>query len=735
MSLYDTPVGSLSAREAYLNGEEGRRLDGVRVYAGGPYPLGATWDGIGVNFALYSQHAEGVELVLFDTPEATAPSHTLRLQERTGPIWHCYLPDVRPGQLYGYRVYGPYAPERGHRFNPHKVLLDPYAKAIGRPLRWHDSLFGYTLGHKMGDLSYNEVDSAPFAALGAVVQGPFEWGDDRSPGIALSDTIIYEAHVRGMTMRHPDVPEHLRGTYLGFVSEPIIDHLHALGVTSIQLLPVHAHVHDRRLYDMGLHNYWGYNSLAFFAPESRYSSKGGTAATAEFKSMVRALHKAGFEVLIDVVYNHTGEGSHLGPTLSMRGIDNATYYKHVPDAPRYLIDYTGTGNTLDMGDAHVLQLVTDSLRYWVTEMHVDGFRFDLAATLAREFQDVNVLSAFFKVIQQDPVLSQVKLIAEPWDIGPGGYMVGSFPWQWAEWNGDYRDVVRRFWRGDHGLKGALATRVAGSSDLYNHSGRRPTASINFVTAHDGYTLQDLVSYEQKHNLANGEGNRDGHEPNYSINFGVEGPTRDADIIEKRERLKRSLMSTLLLSQGVPMILGGDELSRTQRGNNNAYCQDNEINWLDWALDERQEAFLKFMQELVVFRRKHPNFRRYRFLRGTPDEYGVTDATWWHPDGTPMEPEDWLNTDLPAFGLLLRGDAIHRIDERGRPIVDASFMILFNRADNPCAFTIPPADEEHPERWYIPPPFSRIVHVGDVEAGEMLLVPPLSLVVLSTDPEV
>ena len=711
-----------------------RRADGLRLHAGQPFPLGATWDGMGVNFSIYSQHAEGVELLLFDRAGDHAPAHVIPLRERTGPIFHGYLPDVRPGQLYGYHVLGPYAPERGHRFNPNKVLLDPYAKAIGRPLRWHDSLFGYEIGHKLEDLSFSTASSAPFAPLGAVIQEPFAWGDDRPPRIPLSDTIIYEAHVRGMTMLHPDVPPALRGTYLGMATEPVLDHLRALGVTSIQLLPVHAHVHDRRLHDMGLQNYWGYNTLSFFAPEPRYSTAGGTAAVAEFKTMVRTLHDAGFEVLLDVVYNHTGEGSQMGPTLSFRGIDNCSYYKHVAENPRFLMDYTGTGNTLDMGNAHVLQLVMDSLRYWVTEMHVDGFRFDLAVTLARELVDVNVLSAFFKVIQQDPVLSQVKLIAEPWDIGPGGYLVGSFPWQWAEWNGDYRDAVRRFWRGDKGLKGTFATRVAGSSDLYNHSGRRPTASINFITAHDGYTLQDFVSYEQKHNLANGEGNRDGHEPNYSVNFGVEGPTQDERTLEARFRMKRSLMSTLLLSQGVPMILGGDELSRTQRGNNNAYCQDNEINWFDWNLDGREERFLRFVQELVAFRRRHPNFRRHHFLRGTPDDNGITDATWWHPDGQPMKPEDWVNHDLPAFGLLLRGDALPRTDARGRPLRDASFMVLFNRAITPCDFVVPAADALHPPVWYVPRPFSRVLHANSVRANQTLRVPALAVAVLSTEKE-
>ncbi|HKL87448.1 MAG TPA: glycogen debranching protein GlgX, partial [Salinibacter sp.] len=568
----DAPQSSTGASQTPPSRQSQKGLD---IKPGKPYPRGATWDGIGVNFALHSAHAEKVELLLFNDAADAEPAATFVLPEQTGPMWHGYVVNLRPGQLYGYRVYGPYDPKNGHRFNPNKVLLDPYAKAIGRPLRWDDSLFGYDVDDAEDkDLSFSTTDSAPYAPLGAVIEETFACGNDQRPKIPWEDTIIYETHVKGMTKQHPEVPESLRGTYLGLACEPVIEHLKKLGITTVQLLPVHAKLQDRFLLEKGLRNYWGYNTLAYFAPEPEYSSNGSITAVRDFKMMVRALHDAGLEVIIDVVYNHTCEGNQMGPTLSLRGIDNRTYYKLNPDDNRYYMDYTGTGNTLDPGDSYVLQMIMDSLRYWVTEMHVDGFRFDLASALARELYDVNMLGSFFKVVQQDPILSQVKLIAEPWDVGPGGYQVGSFPWQWAEWNGRYRDAIRRFWRGDRGLTGEVATRIAGSSDLYERSGRRPFASINFITAHDGFTLQDQVSYERKHNEENKEGNRDGHDHNYSVNCGVEGPTDNPQVIECRERRKRSLMATLMLSQGVPMILGGDELSHTRRGNNNPYCQDN-----------------------------------------------------------------------------------------------------------------------------------------------------------------
>ncbi len=715
------------------------------VLPGRPFPLGATWDGLGVNFALYTENAfdrgeipepdplsraAGVELLLFDRASDRAPSAVVPLVERTGPIWHGYIPGIRPGQLYGYRVYGPYAPEDGHRFNPNKVLLDPYARAIGRRLQWHDSLFGYEIGHKDADLSFDARDSAPYAPLGAVVEERFEWGDDRSPNIPWEETIIYETHVKGISRLHPDVPENLRGTYLGLISEPILDHLKQLGVTTIQLLPVHAKVQDRHLVQNGLHNYWGYNTLAYFAPEPEYATGDPANAVREFKMMVRALHAAGFEVIIDVVYNHTAEGNHMGPTLSFRGIDNLSYYKEHPDTPRYLMDYTGTGNTLDAGNPYVLQLIMDSLRYWVTEMRVDGFRFDLAATLARELYEIDMLSAFFKVIQQDPVLSKVKLIAEPWDVGPGGYQVGSFPWQWAEWNGRYRDAVRRFWIGDRGLIGEFATRFTGSSDLYETSGRRPSASINFITAHDGFTLEDLVSYLRKHNLANREHNRDGHEPNYSINCGHEGPTEDVQVLQCREQRKRSLMATLLLSQGVPMILGGDELSRTQGGNNNAYCQDNEVNWYDWDLDKRKRRFLGFVRDAVAFRKKHPTFRRRHFLTGRAGgDVQAKDALWWHPDGREMSAADWTRSDIPAFGLLLRGDRFGGADRQGRPLTDDTFLLLFNIGDLPIGFKLPQAEAAHPTHWDVAPEFQDPSWPEQFFPTEMAVINPHLLMVL------
>jgi glycogen operon protein len=690
-----------------------------------------------VNFALHSAHAEKVELLLFNDAEDTEPAVTFELPERTGPMWHGYVVNLRPGQLYGYRVYGPYDPANGHRFNPNKVLLDPYAKAIGRPLRWDDSLFGYDVhADQEKDLTFDATDSAPYAPLAAVVEETFAWGNDQPPEIPWEDTIIYEAHVKGMTQRHPEVPEPLRGTYLGMACEPVIEHLKKLGVTTVQLLPVHAKMHRRGLLEKGLREYWGYNTLAYFAPEPEYASNGPQSAVRDFKMMVRALHNAGLEVIIDVVYNHTCEGNHLGPTLSLRGIDNRTYYKLNPDDHRYYMDYTGTGNTLDPGDSYVLQMIMDSLRYWVTEMHVDGFRFDLASALARELYDVNMLGSFFKVVQQDPVLSQVKLIAEPWDVGPGGYQVGSFPWQWAEWNGRYRDAIRRFWRGDSGLTGEVATRIAGSSDLYERSGRRPFASINFVTAHDGFSLQDLVSYERKHNEENQEGNQDGHDHNYSTNCGVEGPTDDPQVLECRERRKRSLMATLMLSQGVPMILGGDELSHTRRGNNNPYCQDNEITWYDWDLDEREEAFLEFVQELTTFRKEHPSFRRRHFLAPADEENGTGDVLWWHPEGREMTHDDWHDEGLRAFGYLLRGKHLEP-DPQGRPRRDDSFLVLMNQGSDPVPFELPEETNELEDvsckAWHLVPELAGDrADEGPVDPGGVLTLRPHRLLAMEAE---
>jgi len=642
---------------------------------GRPAPLGATWDGSGVNFAVASEGASSVELVLFDGPNDPEPSHTVALTARTGPVWHVYLPGIRPGQLYGYRAYGPYEPSRGHRFNPNKVLLDPYAKAIGRTLRWDDRLYGYRVGDPEEDLSFDPRSSAPCAPLGAVVDDAFDWADDRPPQVPWEDTVIYETHVKGLTKLHPEVPEALRGTYLGVACEPVLDHLRKLGVTAVELMPVHAAVQDRRLLERGLQNYWGYNTLAFFAPDPRFSASGGIGAVREFKAMVRALHAAGFEVILDVVYNHTGEGDHRGPTLSLRGLDNRAYYQLDPQNPRFYRDVTGTGNTLNVGHPLALRLVLDSLRYWVAEMHVDGFRFDLAPALGRERGAVEFTSAFFRAVREDPVLSRVKLIAEPWDLGQDGYQVGRFPHPWAEWNDRYRDAVRRFWCRGEPNASELAARLVGSPDLYRAGGRSPWASVNYVTSHDGFTLEDLVSYLHKHNEANGEDNRDGPDANFSTNCGAEGPTADPTVIRCRERLKRCLMATLLLSWGTPMLLGGDELSRTQRGNNNAYCQDNELSWYDWRLDRRRRAFMEFVRKLLAFRRAHPVFRRRSF----PEEKEVR---WWHPSGREIVPEDWHDPNLCAFGLWLSA-------------TDDPYLVLLNAGDF-CHFTLPEAP--HGEGW-------------------------------------
>ncbi len=684
-----------------------------------------------MNFAVYSAHAEQIEVVLFDHADAREPSTSIILSHRTGPIWHGYVEKLMPGQLYGFRVYGPYEPDRGHRFNPYKVLLDPYARALGRNLRWNDALYGYLLGHQDIDASYSTIDSAPFAPLGEVVDSSFTWAGDKQLGVPWDETVIYETHVKGISKLHPDVPEELRGTYLGLISDPITDHLKRLGVTTVQLLPVHAKVNDHRLAKEGLTNYWGYNTLSYFAPEPTYASTAGGGVVREFKSMVRGLHAAGLEVIIDVVYNHTGEGNSFGPTLSMRGLDNFAYYKEDPDEPRRLIDYTGTGNTLDVGNPHVLQLIMDSLRYWASEMHVDGFRFDLASALARDLYDVNMLSAFFQVIQQDPILSQVKLIAEPWDVGPGGYQVGAFPWLWTEWNGKYRDAVRRYWRTDGHVHGEFASRIAGSSDLYQHSERSPSASINFVTAHDGYTLRDLVSYEQKHNHANLEENRDGHEPNYSRNFGVEGPTEDAEILAKRDAARRSLMMSLLLSQGVPMLLGGDEIGRTQHGNNNAYCHDSELTWYNWSLDERDDAFLGFVRWAIAFRKAHPNFRRRRFLTGIDEGGGVKDIAWWHPDGRELTHDDWHESGSQPIGMVLRGDRIVDTDAMGVLCSDETFLVLFNPGDQSARFVapLPPVPDESWRHVR-----SEDESAEDVAGGSNVFVPAHSISVMSATHE-
>jgi isoamylase len=668
----------------------------LRVWPGAPYPLGATWDGVGVNFAIFSEHATKVELCLFDSPDAELESLTIPLSEQTDMVWHGYLPDVHPGQLYGYRVHGPFAPHFGYRFNPNKLVLDPYAKVIGRAGRWHDSLFGFKPG--TDDTTFDDRDSAPYAPLGAVADSAFTWGNDRPLRTSWHDTIIYELHPKGFTQLNRSIPEHLRGTYLGLASEPAIRHLTSLGVTAVELMPVHHHADEWHLVQKGLRNYWGYNTLSYFAPNLRYaSSQQPLESVREFKMMVRALHAAGLEVILDVVYNHTAEGNHLGPTLSLRGIDNTASYRLQPHDPRFYQDFTGCGNTLNMRSPRMLQLIMDSLRYWVQEMHVDGFRFDLASALARELHAVDKLGAFFDIIHQDPVVSQVKLIAEPWDLGEGGYQVGNFPTKWTEWNGKYRDTVRRFWRGDGGVLSELATRLSGSSDLYEQSGRRPYASINFVTSHDGFTLLDLVSYNEKHNEANGEGNADGENHNLSWNCGVEGPTSDRRVIELRERQRRNLMATLLLSVGVPMISGGDEMGRTQGGNNNAYCQDNETSWTNWELAPSDRDFLDFTRRLIRIWKENPVLRRRKFFQGRRIRGAeVQDIAWLDASGREMTDHMWNAQEVRRLGVRLNGDAIYEINERGEPIVGDTLILLLNADKEPVSFVLPSRTPE--ERW-------------------------------------
>ncbi|HRH79538.1 MAG TPA: glycogen debranching protein GlgX [Thiobacillaceae bacterium] len=664
----------------------------LAVWPGKPYPLGATWDGQGVNFALFSEHADKVELCLFDT-QGRREVTRVALPERTDQVWHGYLPEARPGQLYGYRVYGPYAPERGHRFNPHKLLIDPYAKALAGRVNWSDVQYGYKVGHRREDLSFDRRDSATGMPKSQVIDPAFTWGGDRPPSVPWHETVIYEAHVKGLTQLHPEVAPHLRGTYAGLASAPVIQHLQRLGVTAVELLPVHAFVDDRFLVTRGLTNYWGYNSIGFLAPDLRYSASG---SIKEFKTMVKTLHAHGIEVILDVVYNHTAEGNHMGPTLSFRGIDNAAYYRLTPEDPRYYMDYTGCGNTLNMMHPRVLQLIMDSLRYWITEMHVDGFRFDLASALARELHAVDKLGAFFDIIHQDPVISQVKLIAEPWDLGEGGYQVGNFPVGWTEWNGKYRDAVRAFWKGDGGLIGELAYRLTGSSDLYSMSSRLPYASINFVTCHDGFSLRDLVSYNHKHNLANGEDNRDGESHNQSWNCGVEGPTDAPDILALRARQMRNIMATLLFSQGVPMLRAGDELSHTQKGNNNSYCQDNAINWLDWKLSREQTDFLKFVRRILNLRSEHPIFHRRKYFAGRPIRgESIVDIAWLNPDGVEMTDEEWHQHFARCLGVYLAGCAMDEVDERGRSILDDGFLLLINAHHEAIPFTLPEFNRADP----------------------------------------
>ena len=654
------------------------------IWPGNPYPLGATWDGSGVNFALFSEHAEKVELCLFD-PKSRRELARISLPERTDLVWHGYLPQVRPGQLYGYRVHGPYQPEAGHRFNSNKLLLDPYARAFEGQIKWSDAHFGYKVGSRREDLSFDRRDSAPGMPKCRVIDPAFTWGDDRPPMIPWQETVIYELHVKGLSQRHPQIPPPLRGTYAGLASEPVIAHLKRLGITAVELMPVHAFVDDRHLIEKGLRNYWGYNSIGYFAPDLRYSASG---EIGEFKTMVKTLHAAGIEVILDVVYNHTAEGNHLGPTLSFRGIDNATYYRHVGKDPRFYMDYTGCGNTLNTMHPRVLQLIMDSLRYWVQEMHVDGFRFDLASALGRERHEVDKLGAFFDIIRQCPVLSRVKLIAEPWDLGEGGYQVGNFPVGWSEWNGRYRDVLRDYWRGEGGLIGEFATRLTGSSDLYAHSGRRPYASINFITCHDGFPLADLVSYNDKHNAANGEDNRDGESHNRAWNCGVEGPTDDPAVEVLRARQKRNLLASLIFSQGVPMITAGDEMGHSQKGNNNTYCHDNELNWLNWEGEAADWDLFEFVSTCLRLRREHPALHRRHFFQGRTHGAEVKDIHWLKPDGSEMSDQEWNHHHARCLGVYLVGAAIGETDSHGRRIVDDDCLLLFNAHLEPLICLLP-----------------------------------------------
>ncbi|HLW53788.1 MAG TPA: glycogen debranching protein GlgX [Candidatus Angelobacter sp.] len=669
------------------------------VLPGRPYPLGASWDGTGVNFAVYSENAEKIELCLYDN-RSNQETERLEMAEITAFVRHCYIPGLQPGQLYGFRASGPWDPANGHRFNPAKLLIDPYAQAIKGRVDWKGPIFPYQPNGPDADLYIDDRDSGPGMPKSIVVNPYFDWEQDRLPRIPLSDSIIYELHVKGFSVLNEEIPPALRGTYAGLGAPPSVKYFKELGITAVELMPIHQFVDDKFLVDKGLKNYWGYNTLNYFSPESRYSSSGDTGGQVnEFKAMVKALHREGIEVILDVVYNHTAEGNHLGPMLSLKGIDNATYYRAVEGQPRYYLDYTGTGNSLNVRHPQVLKLIMDSLRYWVTEMHVDGFRFDLASTLAREFYEVDRLSAFFDVIHQDPVISQVKLIAEPWDVGPGGYQVGNFPVLWAEWNGKYRDTVRKFWKGDEGQLSDLGYRLTGSSDLYQNDGRKPYASINFATAHDGFTLEDLVSYDHKHNEANGETNQDGTNDNHSWNLGVEGPTQNPTILRRRERQKRNFLATLFCCQGVPMLLGGDEIGRTQRGNNNAYCQDNEISWFDWNLDARRERLLEFTRRLIELRKAHPNFRRRKFYQDRAVYHSAKkDIAWYAADGREMGQDDWTAHWARSIAVMFNGQTLNITDDFGQPVSDDTFLIILNSYHQKVTYTLPASPRGH--GWHL-----------------------------------
>ena len=684
----------------------------MRIWPGHPYPLGATWDGTGVNVALFSDNATKVELCLFDSPDSVHESERIALPERMYNVFHGYFPDMKAGMLYGFRVHGPYNPQQGLRFNPNKLLFDPYARAVGRPLKWDDSLFGYRMGDPSKDLSFDSRDSAPFAPLGLVVDTAFTWGNDHRPEVPWERTVIYEMHVKGFTKLMTEIPEKLRGTYAGLASAPAISYLKRLGITAVELLPIHFHVDEHFLTQQQRVNYWGYNSLGFFAPEPRYcATHDPELMVQEFKSMVRALHAAGIEVILDVVYNHTAEGNERGPTLSWRGIDNTSYY-YLNDANRrYYTDYTGCGNSPYLRHPRVLQTVMDSLRYWVTEMHVDGFRFDLAATLARQFHNVDRMSGFFNVIHQDPILSQVKLIAEPWDIGEGGYQSGRFPIIWTEWNGRYRDCSRRFWKGDDGTVSEMATRLAGSSDLYEDNGRHPSASINFITCHDGFTLKDLVSYNDKHNEANGEGNRDGNDHNLSWNCGIEGHTTDPEILALRDRQQRNFLATLFVSQGVPMLQAGDEWQHSAQGNNNCYAQDNFLSWLKWDLTQSQNEQHDFVRRLIEIRKEQPALSRRRFFKSMALSDDIDEIYWLDSTGRQMTAAEWNTGSLHSLGLLLLGHC-SQIDDRGACIIGDNLLILMNAHDKPIRFTMPPEVRK----------FQKIDRLFDTFDGDTAIVP-------------
>ncbi len=704
---------------------------------GTPYPQGANWDGAGVNFALFSENAEKVELCLFEELDPSRETSRIPITEQTDGVWHVYIPGLKSGLRYGYRVHGPYDPAHGFRFNPAKLLIDPYAKSIDGAMKWHDAVFGYQIGHPDTDLSRDDRDSAPFVPKSVVIDPFFDWRNDTQLRTPWHETIIYELHVKGHTKSHPGIPEPLRGTYSGIAHPASIDYLTALGITAVELMPIHQAISERHLIERGLTNYWGYNSIGFFAPDNRFSH--GTAPgdqVAEFKNMVRTLHAANIEVIIDVVYNHTAEGNQFGPTICFRGVDNSAYYRLVEDQPRYYMDYTGCGNTLSMRHPRTLQLIMDSLRYWVLEMHVDGFRFDLAAALARELYEVDRLSGFFDIIHQDPVLSQIKLIAEPWDLGPGGYQVGNFPMLWSEWNGKYRDCVRDYWRGADRTIGEFASRLTGSSDLYEANGRRPYASVNFITAHDGFTLTDLVSYDDRHNEANGEENRDGNSDNRSWNCGTEGPTNDDGIVALRSLMRRNFLATLFLSLGVPMLSAGDEMGRSQKGNNNAYCQDNELNWLDWQNADKD--LLEFARQIIKFRKEHPVFRRRKWYQGRSIRGSVDDIAWFRPDAKVMSDEDWSNGFAKSLAVFLNGEVIPTPDQFGRRIIDSSFYLIFNPHWEPVNFVLPP--EKWGKNWLFE--FSTAKELTQSEngntlnhpGGSELMAEPRSLIVLSRTAE-